>query len=79
MSWNDPQLLRWQVTLHDVEIRATHATGAHSQQHVTGPDARIGHVGYVEWTLQNRLRRIENGSLHAELTDAAMMRYASEL
>src|SRR5215471_612783 len=51
MAGNDPHLLRRQLSFDDMKIGAAHATGAHAQQHVTRPHARIRDISDLKRTL----------------------------
>src|SRR5271166_1961000 len=74
---NQPHLLGRQLSFDDVEIRATHTASPHAQQHMTGPDARIGHIRNLKRAFRNWSRRCEDGSFHGgTLADAMMAKLA---
>jgi len=64
MAGNDPQLLGWQFSFDNVQIGAAHAAGAHPQQHVSRPEARIGDITYLKWMLCDGSGRSKDSGFH---------------
>ena len=64
VAGDEAQLLGRQLAFSDVEIGTAHATGAHAEEDVSGPEARVGDIANLQRTLVYGQRSGEDGGFH---------------